>query len=83
MKESIFIDNSHLSTPVSATPLIQDSGSNPSQEVPDEFWSQTTELLERVKSSGSITVTKVSTGSPIEKSASQSPDLAKVPEEET
>ena len=39
--------------------------------------------MDRVKSSGSITVTKVSTGSQIEKSASQSPVLAEAPEKVT
>ena len=80
MRENISRDNSHSSNPVSATPPIQNSGSEPSQEVPDGFWCQTTELLDRVKSSGSLTVTKVSSGSPIEKSASQSPDWAEVPQ---
>ena len=83
MRKNISGDISHSSNPVSATPPIQDSGSEPSQEVPDKLWSQTTELLDRFKSSGSITVTKVSTVSHIEKSASQSPVLAVVPEEET
>ena len=71
------------SNPVSDSPPIQNLGSESSQEVSDEFWSQTTELLDRVKASGSITVTKVSTGSQIEKSASQSPVLAEAPEKVT
>ena len=72
MRDNIFRDISQSFNPVSETPPIQDSGSEPSQEVPDKFWSQTTELLDRVKSSGSITVTKVSTGSEIEKCAIRS-----------
>ena len=39
--------------------------------------------MDRVKSRGSITVTKVSKGSQIEKSASQSPVLAEAPEKVT
>ena len=77
------MDNPYSSNPVSTTPPIPDSVSEPSQQVSDNFWSQTTELLDRVKSRSSITITKVSSGSPIEKSASQSRDLAEAPEKET
>ena len=82
VRDNIFRDISQ-SSPVSDTPQIQNLGSESSQEVPDKFWSQATELLDKVKSSGSITVTKVPTGSQIEKSASQSPVLAEAPEKVT
>ena len=80
VKENIFNSISQ-SNPVPASPPIQNLGSESSQEVSDDIWSQTTELLERVKASGSITITKVSTGSQIEKS--QSPVLAEASEKVT
>ena len=82
MKENILRAISQ-SNPVSDFPPIQNLGSKSSQKFSDEFWFQTSELLDRVKASGSITVTKVSTGSQIEKSASQSPVLAEAPEKVT
>ena len=71
------------SNPVSDSPPIQNLGSESSQGVPVGFWSQTTEILDRVTARGSITITKVSTGSQIEMSASQSPVLAEAPEKVT
>ena len=70
MKANILRDISQ-SNPVSDSPPIQNLGS-----------SQATEILDRIAASGSILITKVSTGSPIEKS-SQSPMLDEAPEEET
>ena len=80
VKENIFNSISQ-SNPVPDSPPIQNVVSESSQEVSDDIWSQTTQLLERVKASGSITITKVSTGSQIEKS--QSPVLAEASEKVT
>ena len=82
VKGNIFKDISQ-SDPVSDSPPIQNLGSEFSQELPVEFWSQATEILDRITASGSISVTKVSTGSQIEKSSSQSPVLAEAPEKVT
>ena len=57
------ISQSLSQSTVSDSPPIQNVVSESSQEVSDDFWSQTTQLLERVKANGSITITKVSTGS--------------------
>ena len=78
MKENIFKGISQ-SDPVSDSPPIQNLGSESSQEVPNKFWSQATEILDKITASGSISVTKVSTGSQIEKSSSQSPVLDEAP----
>ena len=65
--------------PVSSTPPIQNPVSNPPyQEVSDEFWSHSQELLDKVMTNSSLTVTRVFTGSPIETYQSQSPNLFEV-----
>ena len=79
MKENISKSISQSTVPDS--PPIQNLVSESPQEVLDDIWSQTTQLLERVKASGSITITKVSTGSQIENS--QSPVLAEASEKVT
>ena len=66
--------------PVSTTPPIQSPVSNPPyQEVSDKFWSQSDKLLDKVRSNKSLTVTRVSTGSPIETPQSQSPGVLEAP----
>ena len=66
VKDNI-LKNISQSNPVSNSPPIQNLGS---------------EILDRIAASGSISVTKVSTGSLIDKSSSQSPVLDEAPEEE-
>ena len=80
MRRNLFLDNPQPTMPVSSIPPILNSASNPPyQEVSDEFWSQSHELLDKVMTNSSLTVTRVSAGSPIEASQSQSPGLFEAP----
>ena len=79
VKENISKSISQSTVPDS--PPIQNVVSESSQEVSEDIWSQTTQLLERVQASGSITITKVSTGSQIVNS--QSPVLAEAADKVT
>ena len=80
VRRNIFVDNPYSTMPVSSTPPIQSPVSNPPyQEVSDEFYSQSDDLLDKVMSNRSLTVTRVSTGSPIETYQSQSPSLLEAP----
>ena len=84
MRRNLFLDNPQPTMPVSSIPPILNSASNPPyQEVSDEFWSQSHELLDKVRSNSSLTITRVSTGSPIETSESQSPEFFEAPEDVT
>ena len=80
MRRTLVVGNSQPTMPVSSTPPIQNPVSNlPYQEVSDKFWSQSQELLEKVMTNSSLTVTRASTGSPIETYQSQSPDMFEAP----
>ena len=63
---------------VSDSPPTQGIVPESSTQDSEDIWSKTTQILDRVKASGEITITKVSTGSQIVNS--QSPALAEAAE---
>ena len=59
-------DQNSNSEPSTLPPKISDSNP-PYHEVSDKIWTQSNELLDKVKSNSSLNITKVSTGSLIDK----------------
>ena len=76
--------NSNTPNFVSSTLPPKIPASNPPyHEVSDKIWTDSDELLDRFLSNSSLTVTRVSTGSPIMIQKSQSPENVEVLPEET